>query len=253
MTGIVRRGWIRSLIFLLPLITLLLFGLSGGWIRAHAWISGAAVACAEAALLIGWLRPGGRGKGHEAAPAPFHIALGFLDVAYLIAVLACVLLLGYVFDISAAAYFTVHLILLAGYAVVAALLRFSGKFAGSQDQKQRDQRNIRNNLLKRLTSMRAHVRGMSATPGQSDLMQELAQLEETIAYGDPAVIAARAGLTGVVEQHLSLLEDQIQLIQAVDDSKKEALTAETVLLVRKMRELFLDRNNLASPFKSNSV
>lgn len=101
--------------------------------------------------------------------------------------------------------------------------------------------------------MRARVRGMPDTPGQSDLMEELARFEETIAYGDPGVIAARAGLTGVFEQHLSLLEDQIQLIQAVDGSKKEALTAETVLLVRKIRELILERNNLASPFKSNSV
>ncbi|MDR0269988.1 hypothetical protein [Paenibacillus sp.] len=251
-TGIIRKSWFRTMIFILPLITVILFGLNGGWVRMNAWTSGAAIGCAEVALLLFLLRTVGREPDY-ASPVPFRIASGIITLMYGIIVLLSVILFGYIFEISGLTYLTMHLIIFAGFAVILILMELIGKHAGSEERKQYDDRNAQKKQVARISSIRSQIQAITEIPNQNDLLQELRKLEETICYSEPTINTALFEVMNLLEQHIALLEDQVKLIQTVTMPKKLELIAEVPPLVRKIHEIVNERNKQSLHLKSKSL
>ena len=129
-----RNGlWLVAAV--LPVLTILLFGLIGGIVQLNAWISGIALGCAEAAILvfIGFVVH----RRKAASPGAFYIASGVIIGVYAISVLLEVILLGYLFK-PESSYFMIHLITFLGFSVVLGLIGLAGKYAGAHEQKESD-------------------------------------------------------------------------------------------------------------------
>lgn len=218
----------------------------------NTWISGAAVGCAEAAALLFLLRITS-GRSNTAFPVPFRIASGVITGIYGISVLISVILCGYILEVSEAAYLTIQLIILVGFVVVCVLLELGGRYAGSQERKQFDERNVQKKLANRISSIRSQIQTMSDIPEPSGLLQEFRKLEETILYSDPAVSAAWREIKSLLEQHISLLEDQVKLMNAVAVPKKAEAAAETTQIVRKIHEIMDEQKKQSLLLNSKSI
>lgn len=234
-----RNGlWLAAAV--LPVLTILLFGLIGGIVQLNAWISGIALGCAEAAILvfIGFVVQ----RRKAASPgAPFYIASGVIIGVYAISVLLEVILLGKLFKLPESSYFMIHLITFLGFSVVLGLIALAGKYAGAHERKESDQLAVKKETVAWVGGIR---RKLNEMPGENihSLDRQMAELEETLRYSDPIMHTSLYEVEHMIQQKIALLEDQVALIGETQAEQRDELAEQTVHIIRDILRTVQDRN-----------
>lgn len=234
-----RNGlWLAAAVF--PVLTILLFGLFGGNVQLNAWISGIALGCAEAAILvfIGFVV-----HRHKAGSprAPFYIASGVIIGVYAFSALLEVILLGYLFKLPESSYFMIHLITFLGFSVVLGLIGLTGKYAGAHEQKESDHLAVKKETVAWIGGIR---RKLGEMPGENihSLDRQMAELEETLRYSDPITHTSLYEVEHMIQQKIALLEDQVALIGETQAEQRDELAEQTVHIIRDILRTVQDRN-----------
>lgn len=234
-----RNGlWLAAAV--LPVLTILLFGLIGGIVQLNAWISGIALGCAEAAILvfIGFVVQ----RRKAASPgAPSYIASGVIIGVYAISVLLEVILLGKLFKLPESSYFMIHLITFLGFSVVLGLIALAGKYAGAHERKESDQLAVKKETVAWVGGIR---RKLNEMPGENihSLDRQMAELEETLRYSDPIMHTSLYEVEHMIQQKIALLEDQVALIGETQAEQRDELAEQTVHIIRDILRTVQDRN-----------
>ncbi len=245
-----RNGlWLAAAV--LPVLTILLFGLIGGIVQLNAWISGIALGCAEAAILvfIGFVVQ----RRKAASPgAPFYIASGVIIGVYAISVLLEVILLGKLFKLPESSYFMIHLITFLGFSVVLGLIALAGKYAGAHERKESDQLAVKKETVAWVGGIR---RKLNEMPGENihSLDRQMAELEETLRYSDPIMHTSLYEVEHMIQQKIALLEDQVALIGETQAEQRDELAEQTVHIIRDILRTVQDRNTELLKAKAGST
>lgn len=245
-----RNGlWLAAAV--LPVLTILLFGLIGGIVQLNAWISGIALGCAEAAILvfIGFVVH----RRKAASPgAPFYIASGVIIGVYAISVLLEVILLGYLFKLPESSYFMIHLITFLGFSVVLGLIGLAGKYAGAHEQKESDHLAVKKETVAWIGGIR---RKLGEMPGENihSLDRQMAELEETLRYSDPITHTSLYEVEHMIQQKIALLEDQVALIGETQAEQRDELAEQTIHIIRDILRTVQDRNTELLKAKAGST
>ncbi|GAB6929369.1 hypothetical protein JCM10914A_33520 [Paenibacillus sp. JCM 10914] len=235
------RGVLWIGIFVLPVATIFLFGLIGGFTRLDTWISGIAVGLAELAILsfVLFLLHRRRTPG---AGAPFYIALGAVIGIYSLFVLLEVILLGYLYRLEEGAYFLIQLMTLIGFVVVMGLVMLAANYAGHQSRKESKGIANQQEMLQRIISTRRQL-NLISSEAVPPVDQRMAELEDVIRYSDPISHGFIYEAEHVIQQHLSLLEDQITLFKQSKPDLHTALAEQSLSIIDHMIGAVQDRNS----------
>lgn len=245
-----RNGlWLAAVV--LPVVTILLFGLIGGMVQLNSWISGIAIGCAEAAILvfIGFII---HGRKAASSAAPFYIASGVIIVIYAVSVLLEVILLGYLFKLPESSYFMIHLITFLGFSVVLGLVALAGKYAGAHERKESDHLAVKKETVAWIGGIR---RKLGEMPGENihSLDQQMAELEETLRYSDPITHTSLYEVEHMIQQKIAMLEDQVALIGETQAEQRDELTEQTIHIIRDILRTVQDRNTELLRAKAGST
>ncbi|MEF7442683.1 hypothetical protein V4V36_30740 [Paenibacillus lautus] len=245
-----RNGaWLAAIA--LPLVTILLFGWIGGMSQPNSWISGLAVGCAEAAVLLFIGVVIGRGKAASSS-TPFYIAAGIIISIYTVSVVLEVILLGYLFKLPVSSYFMIHLITLSGFFVVLGLVSLAAKYAGAQERKENDHLAVKRETVAWIGAIRSKL---SELPGENipSLERQIAELEETLRYSDPISHPSLYEEEQLIQQKIALLEDQVTLIGEAEAEQRKELAEQTAPLIRDILRTVQDRNTVLLKAKAGST
>ncbi|MWV44312.1 hypothetical protein GRF59_11790 [Paenibacillus sp. HJL G12] len=222
--------WIKITATLLPAATVILFGLSGGWFHMNSWISGAAIGWVEAALLLFLYRIPFNRKA--SISLPFRIALGFVTGMYAMIAIIEVICFGYLFKVSGWTYLSIHIITFIVFSMTLGIVSRAGKYAGDQERTENRLLSAKRETTAWITSIRKQILAIPDVPEQEHLLAETKELEESLRYSDPVFIASLSEMNHLIQQKISILEDQVKLIAAVPDHQRKELAQEAVLLVK---------------------
>ncbi|WP_127589509.1 hypothetical protein [Paenibacillus lautus] len=245
-----RNGlWLAAVV--LPVVTILLFGLIGGMDQLNSWISGIALGCAEAAILvfIGFII---HVRKAASSGAPFYIASGVIIVIYAVSVLLEVILLGYLFKLPESSYFMIHLITFLGFSVVLGLVALAGKYAGAHERKESDHLAVKKDTVAWIGGIR---RKLGEMPGENlhSLDRQMAELEETLRYSDPITHTSLYEVEHMIQQKIAMLEDQVALIGETQSEQRDELVEQTVHIIRDILRTVQDRNTELLRAKAGST
>lgn len=245
-----RNGlWLGAVV--LPIMTILLFGLAGGMVELNYWISGIALGCAEAAILI-FIGFAIHRRKAASTGAPFYIASGAIVGIYAVSVLLEVILLGYLFKLPKSSYMMIHLITLLVFSVVLGLVALVGKYASTHEQKETDHLAAKRETVAWIGSIR---RKLSQMPGEDiqTLDRQVAELEETLRYSDPITHSSLYEVEHLIQQKIAMLEDQVALIGGSQKEQHHELTEQTVHMIRDILRTVQDRNTALLKAKAGST
>lgn len=244
-----NRLWLAAVA--LPVVTILLFGLISGIVQLNAWISGIALGCAEAAILvfIGFVM---HQRKAASSGAPFHIASGVIIGIYTISVLLEVILLGYLFKLPESSYLMIHLITFLGFSVVLGLIALAGKYAGAHERKESDHLSVKKETVAWIGGIR---RKLGEMPGENIhlLDRPMAELEETLRYSDPITHTSLYEVEHMIQQKIAMLEDQVALIGETQAEQRDELVEQTVHIIRDILRTVQDRNTELLKAKAGST
>ncbi|MCV4234980.1 hypothetical protein OHJ21_27780 [Virgibacillus sp. LDC1] len=245
-----RNGlWLAAVV--LPVVTILLFGLIGGMVQLNSWISGIALGCAESAILvfIGFII---YGRKAALSGAPFYIASGVIIVIYAVSVLLEVILLGYLFKLPESSYFMIHLITFLGFSVVLGLVALAGKYAGAHERKESDHLAVKKETVAWIEGIR---RKLGEMPGENihSLDRQMAELEETLRYSDPITDTSLYEVEHMIQQKIAMLEDQVALIGETQAEQRDELAEQTIHIIRDILRTVQDRNTELLRAKAGST
>ncbi|PAK48118.1 hypothetical protein [Paenibacillus sp. 7541] len=223
-TNIAIRNRLWTAVLIVAVVTVFLFGISGGLTDLSAWTSGIAAACAEAAVLL-FVGYALHRRNSGSAKEPYTIALGFVTGIYVIAVATEILLLGYLFKISDHAYFTIQTVTLIGFAIVFFLIRTAGNLIAKHDDSKRVQITRKQETLAWVSSIRDKLNRL---PGDDIVVldQHIDKLEDILRYSDPISHSSLYELEQLILRKISLLEDQVTLIGEVRKEDREKAVEE---------------------------
>ncbi|ANA81432.1 hypothetical protein PVOR_09849 [Paenibacillus vortex V453] len=241
--------WLAAVV--LPIVTILLFGFTGGMVQLNSWISGIALGCAEAAIFIfiGFLIH--RRKAASAA-VPFFIASGAIIGIYAVSVLLEVILLGYLFKLPVSSYMMIHLITLLVFFVVLGLVALVGKYAGTHEQRETDHLTGKREIVDWIGSIRRKLSQMPVENIQA-LDRQVAELEETLRYSDPITHSSLVEVEHLIQQKIAMLEDQVALIGGSQKEQHHELTEQAVHIIRDILRTVQDRNTALLKAKAGST
>jgi len=242
---------LRLATVVLPIVTILLFGVLGGLSQLIDWISGIALGCVEAAILVCISRVIERRKSSSSG-APFYIASGVIIGIYAISVILEVILLGYLFSLPAASYALIHLITILGFALALGLIAGAGKYAGTLSQKENDQLVVKRETVDWISSIRKRIQLLQDTELQS-LDRQMGELEETLRYSDPISHASLYEVEQIIRQKISLLEDQVTLIGELKTGQRSEQIEQTAHMIRDTLRTVQDRNTTLLKAKTGST
>lgn len=244
-----NRLWLAAVA--LPVVTILLFGLISGNVQLNAWISGIALGCAEAAILvfIGFVM---HQRKAASSGAPFHIASGVIIGIYTISVLLEVILLGYLFKLPESSYLMIHLITFLGFSVVLGLIALAGKYAGAHERKEGDHLSVKQETVAWIGGIR---RKLGEMPGENIhlLDRQMAELEETLRYSDPITHTSLYEVEHMIQQKIAMLEDQVALIGETQAEQRDELVEQTVHIICDILRTVQDRNTELLKTKAGST
>lgn len=241
---------LRLATVVLPIVTILLFGVLGGLSQLIDWISGIALGCVEAAILVFISRVIERRK--SSSGAPFYIASGVIIGIYAISVILEVILLGYLFSLPVASYALIHLITILGFALALGLITGAGKYAGTLSQKENDQLAVKRETVDWIVSIRKRIHQLQDAELQS-LDQQMSELEETLRYSDPISHTSLYEVEQIIRQKISLLEDQVTLIGELQTGQRSEQIEQTAHMIRDTLRTVQDRNTTLLKAKTGST
>lgn len=236
-----RNGfWLAALI--VPVATILLFGIIGGLTDINAWVSGIAVGFAEASVLIfiGSCIHQRRRKAASSS-APFTIAMGFIIGVYAVSVILEVILLGSLFKLSGPAYLKIHAMTLLGFAVVLVLVSLLGRYVAGHEEKEGELTARKRETVAWIGAIRGKLNQLSGEEIHS-LDRDMAELEETLRYSDPIPHASLHEVENLIREKIAVLEDQVTLIGEVSAEARQGVTEETARMIRDILRTVQDRN-----------
>lgn len=241
---------LRLATVVLPIVTILLFGVLGGLSQLIDWISGIALGCVEAAILVFISRVIERRK--SSSGAPFYIASGVIIGIYAISVMLEVILLGYLFSLPVASYALIHLITILGFALALGLIAGAGKYAGTLSQKENDQLAVKRETVDWIVSIRKRIHQLQDAELQS-LDRQIGELEETLRYSDPISHTSLYEVEQIIRQKISLLEDQVTLIGEIQPGQRSEQIEQTAHMIRDTLRTVQDRNTTLLKAKTGST
>lgn len=242
---------LRLATVVLPIVTLLLFGVLGGLSQLIDWISGIALGCVEAAILVFISRVIEQRKSSTSG-APFYIASGVIIGIYAVSVILEVILLGYLFSLPVSSYVLIHLITILGFALVLGLIAGAGKYAGTLSQKENDQLAVKRETVDWIGSIRKRIHQSQDEDLQS-LDRQMGELEETLRYSDPISHTSLYEVEQIIRQKISLLEDQVMLIGELQMGQRSEQIEQTAHIIRDILRTVQDRNTTLLKAKTGST
>lgn len=243
-----NRSWLKTAAVVLPVITVVLFGLSGGWIRIYPWISGAAIGCAEAAIIVIFLL-----ISSSTRVTPFYIATGTITGIYVISVIVEVILFGYLLELPESTYLLIHLITIIAFVVITGLIALAAKYTANQERREHRKLDSRSETVNRLASIRMALQSIPDIPQIDDSIEQIRKLEEVFRYSDPILDPSLYEIEQLIQQKISILEDQVNLVAIVPAGQRKEQTAEAIRLVRDTLTTVQDRNAQLLKAKTGST